>query len=147
MTLRQAMATAVAMAVMGGSVPSTLMAQQTATLAGTANKEAKKPYTDYTVQARDVNQGTIAGMIALDTDAKFALPPLTPSRYLVELLNKDGKVICTEGPYDVSKAPMAKTDVNIDCGHKALAWWLIGLAGAAAITAAVVTGPAASGAQ
>ena len=36
-----------------------LFAQQSTSLAGTAKDEAKKPYTDYTVRARDIKAGTI----------------------------------------------------------------------------------------
>jgi hypothetical protein len=114
--------------------------QQTATLAGTAKDEAKKPYSDYTVRARDVATGMIAGNVPLNTDGNFSLPDLSTTKYLVELVehknNKD-KVVCTEGPFDLTQQ-MLKNDVVIDCGKVPAAWWLLGAAAAAGITAGIV---------
>ena len=144
MTTRQMIATAMALAVMGGSTPTTLMAgaQQTASLGGTARNEAKKPFPEFTVQVRNISApgSPIAGSIALDPDGNFTLTDLTPSKFVVELLNKKGKLVCTEGPFDLTAAPMAKNDVVIDCNHVPVAWWLLAAAGAAAITAGVVSG-------
>ena len=59
---------------------------------------------------------------------------------MVELLNKDGKVVCTEGPFNMTQQPV-KDDVKISCGNKVpTAWWLLGAAAAAGITAGVVAG-------
>jgi len=114
--------------------------QQTATIAGTAKDEAKKPYSDYTVRARDVSTGMIAGNVPLNTQGNFSLPDLSSSKYLVELVlhknNKD-KVVCTEGPFDLTQQ-MLKNDVVIDCGKVPAAWWLLGAAAAAGITAGIV---------
>jgi hypothetical protein len=111
--------------------------QQTATIAGTAKDEAKKPYADFTVRARDSATGTIAGTTPLNADANFSLPNLSSAKYVVELLNKDGKVVCTEGPFDLT-SQMLKNDVVIDCGKVPAAWWLLGAAAAAGITAGIV---------
>lgn len=115
--------------------------QQTATIAGTAKDQAKKPYADYTVRARDVSTGMIAGNVPLNTDGNFSLPDLSSSKYLVELVlhknNKD-KVVCTEGPFDLTQQ-MLKNDVVIDCGKVPAAWWLLGAAAAAGITAGIIT--------
>jgi hypothetical protein len=116
--------------------------QQSTSLAGTAKDEAKKPYTEYTVRARDVKAGTIAAAVALDVQGSFSLIGLTSANYLVELVNKDNKVVCTEGPFDLSKQAI-KSDVIIDCGKVAAAWWLVGAAAAAGVTAGIVAaGPA-----
>src|SRR5204863_10069047 len=106
-------------------------------LAGTAKDEAKQPFTDYTVRARDVNAGTQTPAQALDAQGNFALTGLTTANYLVELLNKKGKVVCTEGPFDLSKQAI-KSDVVIDCNEVPASWWLIGAAAAAGITAGIV---------
>ena len=115
--------------------------QQTATIAGTAKDEAKKPYADYTVRARDVSTGMIAGNVPLNTEGNFSLPDLSSSKYLVELVlhknNKD-KVVCTEGPFDLTQQ-ILKNDVVIDCGKVPAAWWLLGAAAAAGITAGIVS--------
>jgi hypothetical protein len=153
MTTRQVVATAVALAVMGSSTPTTLMAgaQQTGALSGTAKNEAKKPFLEYTVQARNVGAGVsggpIAGAVALDANGNFSLTSLMPSKYVIELLNKKGKVVCTEGPFDLTQPPMAKTDVVVDCNHVPVAWWLLAAAGAAAITAGIVSGGTDSASQ
>ena len=137
MRLRQfvAMALAAAMA----AVP--ILAQQappSVTISGIAKKEAKKPYTDYTTRARDVQSGVIAGTATTaDPDANFTIAGLPPANYVVELLNKDGKIVCTEGPYDITKTFM-KNDVDISCNKVPAAWWLLGIAAAAGITAGVV---------
>jgi len=117
-------------------------AQEQGNISGTAKKEAKKPYTDYTVRARNVQQGVIASTVQLDTAGNFALASIDPANYLVELLDAKGKVVCTEGPFDLSKQP-GKSGVNIECGKPA-AWWLLAAAGAAGITAGVVANDPAS---
>jgi hypothetical protein len=137
------MAVAVAFAMAAGS---TGLLAQSASLGGTAKDEAKRPYTDYTVRARNVQQGTIAGTIALDANGNFTIPNLASNRFLVELVNKDGKVVCTEGPYDMS-AMAFKNDVVIDCNKVPAAWWLLGAAAAAGITAGIVAAGPASPAQ
>lgn len=118
-------------------VPATLLAQQSTTLAGTAKDEAKTPYADYSVRARDVKAGTIAATVKLDPQGGFSLAGLSTTNYVVELLNKDGKVVCAEGPFDMSKQAL-KNDVVVDCGKIPAAWWLVGAAAAAGITAGVI---------
>jgi hypothetical protein len=116
-------------------------AQGNGQLAGTAKNEAKKPYDKFSVRARNVSQGqqqgSIAGTTQLDTDGKFNLPGLAPAKYVVELLNQDGKLICAEGPFDITINPNKKDDIKISCGHPA-AWWLLAAAGAAGVTAGIV---------
>ena len=137
MRLRQFVAAGIALSM--ASV--TILAQQgppTVTLTGIAKKEAKKPYTDYTTRARDVQTGVIAGTATNgDPDANFTITGLPPANYVVELLNKDGKIVCTEGPYDLTKT-FVKNDVDISCNKVPAAWWLLGVAAAAGITAGVV---------
>lgn len=120
------------------ATPTMLLAQQSTTLAGTAKDEARKPYSEYTVRARDVRAGTVAGTGTLDPQGAFSLVGLSSQNYLLELVNKDGKVVCTEGPFDLAKQPI-KSDVIVDCGGIPAAWWLVGAAAAAGITAGVIT--------
>jgi hypothetical protein len=117
-------------------------AQATGTISGTAKKEAKRPYPDYSVRARDVEQGLVAATLPLDESGNFALAGIATATYLVELLDAKGKVVCTEGPFDLSTEPFRR-NVNIECGKPA-AWWLLAAAAAAGITAGVVTTDAAS---
>jgi hypothetical protein len=141
-------AIAVASALAVGATQSALIAagQQNASISGTAKKQAKKPYADFTVQARNVAQGTIGGTTMLDTDGNFKLPNLTAAKYLVELVNKDNKIVCTEGPFDLTQQ-YARNDVNIDCSKVPAAWWLLGAAAAAGVTAGIVAAGPASPAQ
>ena len=109
-------------------------------ISGTAKHKAKQPFTDFTVRTRDVGNGTVAATSVLDTSANFSVPNLALANYLVELVNKDGKVVCTEGPYNLTQAAAQKTNVNIDCGLPPTAWLLVAGAAAAGITAGVVGG-------
>ena len=139
---------AAAFAQQGTARPAAGQYGQSTTLAGTAKDEAKKPFTEYTVRARDVKAGTIGGSTPLDVQGNFSLIGLTTQNYLVELLNKDGKVVCTEGPFDMSKQAI-KSDVVVSCGGIPAAWWLVGAAAAAGITAGIIAsnGTAASGSR
>ena len=146
MIRRQIVAAALAAAI--AAVP--ILAQQappSVTLVGIAKKEAKKPYTDYTTRARNVQTGEIAGTATnADPDANFSITGLPPANYVLELLNKDGKVVCTEGPYDMTRQ-FTKNDIDISCNKVPAAWWLLGAAAAAGITAGVLAGGTASAAQ
>jgi hypothetical protein len=110
---------------------------QGVTISGTAKKEAKKPYIEFTTRARNTMGGQIAGTVMLDQDANFSLTGLPPANYVVELLNKDGKVVCTEGPFNLTQQ-FIKDKVDISCNKVPVAWWLLGAAAAAGITAGVV---------
>jgi hypothetical protein len=123
-----------------GASPVLAAASQTVTVSGTAKKEAKRPYTNYVVRARQVDTGQIAASVPLDGAANFALTGMTPASYLMELVNGQGKVVCTAGPFAASAA---LTGVEIDCDKKkpSAAWLLLGAAGAAGITAAVLASP------
>jgi len=136
MARRQIIAATLVTALLGG-LPAA--AQQNVTLAGTGKKEAKKPFPEYTARARNVQQGLIAGTSALDPDGKFSLTGLTPERYVVELVDPKGKVVCTEGPFDMTKAAV-KNDVEIDCNKVPTAWWVLAAAAAAGVTSGVAAG-------
>jgi hypothetical protein len=139
MRIRRTLATGLAAAMVLAALPiGAIAGQQTVTLGGTAKKEAKKPYTEFSTRARNSQSGDIAGTTPLDVDANFTLGNLPPAKYVVELLNKDGKVVCTEGPYDLTSVT-AKNDVDISCNKVPAAWWLLGVAAAAGVTAGVVT--------
>jgi hypothetical protein len=123
-----------------GTSPILTAAAQTVTVTGTAKKEAKRPYTSYIVRARQVDTGQIAASVPLDGSAGFAFTGMTPASYLMELVNGQGKVVCTAGPF---AATTALTGVEIDCDKKkpSAAWLLLAAAGAAGVTAAVLAAP------
>lgn len=145
MRTRQTVAFALAVAVAAGMISQPAFgaggSQGAGSISGTAMKEAKKPFPNYSVRARNVAQGVIAASVPLDPQGNFALSGIDPAKYLVELLDPKGKVVCTEGPFDLTQQP-TKSGVDVRCGKPA-AWWLLAAAGAAGITAGVVAnGPA-----
>jgi hypothetical protein len=138
MRMRMTMQAAVAMTVSVAFASTTLFAQ-TGQISGTAKDEAKKPYTDFSVRARDAKSLQIAGTTTLDTEGAFTLPSLTPAKYSLELVNKDGKVVCTEDADISAQGQYNQGGVVIDCNKVPVVWWILGGAAAAGITAGVVT--------
>src|SRR5688572_8083800 len=117
LTVRRFIATTLA-AVFAIGVSPLLLAQQLGTISGTADDEADKPFTNYSVQLMDVLTKQIAATVPLDDQGRFSFTGVAPDkRYLVQLFNiKANRVECTEGPYNVV-APnlLTRTDVDIDC--------------------------------
>lgn len=142
MSIRRTVAFALALTLAAGTVPALLAAPQSGAgiLSGKADA-AKKPYTDYKVQVRDVTTGQIVTSAALDQEGRFAFNGLgLPGRYVLELVNAN-KVTCTAGPYALSTPSfVSKTDVNIACGGNAALWLLAAAGGAAAAIAFAVSG-------
>jgi len=135
MSSRRVLALTLATVLSLGWLPA--LAQQAGTLAGTAVDEAEQPYSDYAVQIRNVATGQIAQTTPLNATGQFNISNLELNqRYLVELLDvPEGKVVCTEGPYHLQPQAMAsKTDIDIECGKKAL--WLLLAAPAIGLIAA-----------
>ena len=83
MKRQRIVAVALAFALSTGAAQTALLAagQQTATIAGTAKDEAKKPYAENTVRARDVSSGQIAGTAPLNAEGNFSLPDLSSSTH------------------------------------------------------------------
>lgn len=127
---------AMALAFSVATAPAALLAQQSTTLAGTAKDEVKKNFTEFTVRARDA-AGTIGGTATLDSQANFSLTGLSGATYTVELVNKNGKVVCTEGPFNMSQQAI-KDNVVIECDKTPTALLLLAAAAAAGVTAGVV---------
>src|SRR5262245_5931041 len=115
MIRRQIIAAGAALAMASGPAFAAQQGAATVTISGTAKKEAKKPYTDYTTRARNVQTGEIAGTATnADPNANFTISGIPPANYVVELLDKGGKVVCTEGPFNLTQT-FAKNDVDISC--------------------------------
>src|SRR5262245_4189535 len=105
MRMRQIVATALVIVVSGAAAPiGQLQAQSAVSMAGTAKDEAKKPFPDYSARAREVEMGQIVNTTPLDEKGNFSMTGLKPTKYVIELTNKDGKVICTEGTFDMTKS-------------------------------------------
>jgi hypothetical protein len=123
-----------------GSVP--VLAQQAlGTIAGKADDEAKKPYADYAVQLRDVVSGQVTSTRPLGLEGQFSFTGVAlSSKYLVELVQiKEKKIVCTEGPYELTTSVTNKLDVNISCGKVPAAIWLLAAGAGAAAAVAVAT--------
>jgi hypothetical protein len=141
MRINRLIANALAVATL--SAPVALTAQQASiSIAGTAKKEAKRPYTDNYVRARRVSDGAIAVAVPLDDSAGFSMADIKPGEYLIELVNKDGKIVCTEGP---NSFRTSTTKVSINCGRDRLPLFLLlSAAGAAGITTGIIANDPAS---
>ncbi len=144
--MRKALAVLVAIALVVAATPLPVAAQQPqGQISGTAKHEAKKPYEEFQVRARIAGAAEIASTVPIDQNANFSLNRLAVGKYVVELFNvKENKVVCTEGPFQLTQSVLMKTDVDIDCGRVPLAWLLLAAAGAAGLVAGVAVGGTAS---
>lgn len=150
-----------ALALMGSFLlaPLSAAARQDGVISGSAAAEVKKPYDPYIVRARDVSTNSVAQKTTLDANAEFALNGLNPGTFLIELVKdaqpngEGGKIICTAGPFTLQNTGtqmndlMIKKGANIRCNRPVAAWWLLGAAAAAGITAGIAAGGTSSGAQ
>lgn len=151
-----------ALALVGSMTMSPLSAagQSKGFLSGDARAEAKQPYSDFSVRARNVSTGAIEATAILDSQGNFMLDGLTEGKLKVELTKVgQNKVICSEGPFNIKAgaasagAAFGQSDISIKCNNPAAAWLLVGAAAAAGVTAGVVAGgddpapPPVSGAQ
>ena len=139
--------------------PLSAATRQDGVISGSAAAEVKKPYDPYTIRARDVSTNTIAQKTTLDANAEFAVNGLTPGTFLIELVKdaqangEGGKIICTAGPFTLQDSTsqlndlMIKRGANVRCNRPVAAWWLLGAAAAAGVTAGIAAGGTASGAQ
>ena len=153
--MRRFLALSLAGALMAISLPATVAAQ-TSSINGTAADEVKAPYSDYFVRARNVQTGEIAGTSQLDSSGHFSFSGLPPARYIVELVqSSNSKILCTEGPLNLAERNVSPdgqvtlrsvtlNNVRISCNNHKAAWWLLGAAGAAGVTAAVAAAVTAS---
>ena len=114
-----------------------LLAQQ-GTISGKADDEARRPYTDYSVQLMDLTTNQVAATVPLDAQGLFGFTGVAPDkRYLVQLFSvKENRVICTEGPYTIAGPNnLTRTDVDVDCDKNPALWLLAAAAGVAATVA------------
>jgi len=121
-------------------------------ISGSAAAEAKGDKSKYVIRARDVSNNQIAQSTTLDANGEFALNGLAAGSFIVELVKgasangQGGKVVCQEGPFTLQTSAAAAGDtmtikgVNIVCIKPVAAYWLLGAAAAAGITAGIVAG-------
>jgi hypothetical protein len=137
-----------ALALAGGLAlaPVAAAGRQNGVIAGSAAAEAKQPYNQYTMRARDVSSNAIPQSTTLDASGQFALNGLAAGTFMVELVKgaaadgSGGTVICQAGPFTLQDAAsqisdlMIKKGANVSC-HRPQAAYIL-LAGAAAAGAA-----------
>jgi hypothetical protein len=140
MAIQRMLAIALAAVITAGATPS--WAQQTnGIISGTADDEAKKPYSDFAVQLRDVATGQVVNSVALNALGQFSFENVGVSQQLlVELVNvKSKNTVCTEGPFALTPTALSKTNVKIDCGRVPTAAWILA-AGAGTAAAIALAG-------
>jgi hypothetical protein len=137
--IRRVIATSLAVMLALGAAP-ILLAQQ-GIISGKADDEAKKPYSNYSVQLMDLKTNQITATVQLDTQGQFSFNGVAPdAQYLVQLYsNQQNRVVCTEGPYTVAAPSLSHTSVNIDCDKKPAALWLLAAAAGAGVGVALAT--------
>ena len=144
-----------ALAVIGSVMLAPLTAasrRQDGIISGSAAAEAKQPYNQYVIRAKDVSNNTIAQTTTLDNEGKFAVSGLMAGSFLIELVKgggpngQGGKVVCTAGPFTLQESTsqindlMFKKGANVQCNRPVAAYWLLGAAALAGVTAGVVAG-------
>jgi hypothetical protein len=138
-----------ALALVGGLAlaPVAAAGRQNGVISGSAAGEAKQPYSQYIIRARDVSNNTIPAQTTLDANAQFALNGLTAGSFVIELVKvktgqaaNEGTVVCHAGPFTLQDSSaqiadlMIKKGANVSCNRPQAAYIL--LAGAAAVGAA-----------
>jgi hypothetical protein len=134
--IRRLFSATVAAILAAGAAP-VVFAQQ-GMISGRATSEARKPFTNYTVQLVDVSNKQVSGSAPLDTKGLFVFTNVqVDKQYLVQLFSlRENKIVCTEGPYPlIAPDQVSKTNVNIKCGKPAAAWLLTAVAAASATAA------------
>ena len=141
-----------ALAIIGSMMLAPLAAagrRQDGIISGSAAAEAKQPYNKYVVRSRDVSNNQITQTTSLDAQGQFALNGLSAGSFIVELVKdasangQGGKVVCQEGPFTLQTGASATADtmtikgVNIVCNKPVAAYWLLGAAALAGITAGI----------
>lgn len=112
---------------------------------GQVRAEANQTGAQLRVQARHVQSNTIMATSAVDEKtAEYELTLLPDGTYLVELVDRDGDALCSEGPFEVTTDRLLYEAQSIACDESR--WWRPLLATAAGgATAGVLFGRAAGG--
>jgi hypothetical protein len=141
-----------ALALVGGIAlaPVAAAGRQNGVIAGSAAAEAKQPYSQYVMRARDVSNNSYPAQTTLDASGQFALNGLTAGTFVVELVKvksgqgpNEGKVVCTAGPFTLQDGSaqiadlMIKKGANVSCNRPQAAYILLAGAAAAGVAAGV----------
>jgi hypothetical protein len=150
-----------ALAIAGGLAlaPVAAAGRQNGVISGTAAAEAKQPYSQYVIRARDVSNNTIPQATSLDANGQFALNGLTAGTFMVELVKgaqpngQGGKVVCSAGPFTLQDSAaqindlMIKKGANVSCNRPMAAYIVLAAAAAAGLAAGIAAtgGPVSTG--
>ena len=136
MRFRQVVAASLATLLAVGASP--LLAQQQGSISGRATDEADSPYNEFTVRIVRPETGEIVSSQVLNAEGHFSIGSLPVEQELsVQLVDtaEDNELVCTEGPFTLSADASNIVNLNIECGHKAAALWIV--AGAAGLVTAI----------
>lgn len=129
--LRYGAALFVLAATVTGPGVSPLRAQDEGVVRGEVQASTDQMQRQLSVQARDIQTGTIAATSDVDPDtAGYELASLPPGSYHLELVGHDGEVLCSEGPVEITSHQIVHQADTLSCGGHA-PWWLPLLAAAA----------------
>lgn len=143
-----------ALAIIGSVMFAPLAAagRQNGIISGSAAAEAKKPYTQYVIRARDTSNNSIAQATTLDAEGKFAVNGLAAGTFMIELVKgatpngQGGKVVCTAGPFTLQDSTSQVADLmiekgaNVHCNRPMAAYYLLGAAALAGVAAGLAAG-------
>ena len=125
-------------AILAAGVAPVVLAQQQGIISGRAASEARKPYSNFSVQLVDVSNRQVTSTVPLDPQGQFAFSGIeVDKQYLVHLFNiRENKIVCTEGPFPlIAPDQVSRTDVNIKCRKPVAPLLLTAVAAAGAAVA------------
>ncbi|CAN5517924.1 hypothetical protein BH23ACI1_BH23ACI1_13750 [soil metagenome] len=160
--MRKFLSMAVVTALAATSTPTVVVATENSSIAvaGTAYSVNMQPLSNAEVQIRDLKSGSRVNTTLSDVSGSYSFKGLRPGTYVVEVVDKSGKVLGMSAPFVLGAAPSVTVSVvavgqgTATSGEGAGFSFLgmgpvtslvvVGAAGAAAVTAVVATRPDAS---
>ena len=118
-----------------------LGAQSLGLIKGHVPVEGGPPYTQQSVQARDIQTREIVATAEVDENtAEYELTSLPEGVYFVDLVDGDGGVLCSEGPFKIAGDQVLHEAQDL-CGDRSPWFWrLLAVAAGATTTGFVVSG-------
>jgi hypothetical protein len=150
-----------AVSLVAAGVPVSLSAQETGALRGTALQTNLQPFSNARIQLRSIRTATVVYSTTSGQSGEFAFSTLNPDTYIVEIVDRTGRVVGMTPPTSVVGDAVANVSVTasaagtVEVAGKSAGFSLFGLgpttsfavlgaAGATAVTAVVATRPNAS---
>ena len=108
------------------------------TVEGIARDAAQQPLPRITVQIRNVATGQLVGTQVTGAGGEFIFTGIAPGNYVIEIVDRDGKIIGASVPFSVAEGKVANVMVSAAAGGALGAggggWGLFGLGKAATLT-------------